>query len=253
LALSPHHQNTPTDHERCTRFFRPQRPDPRPGQRRQHRHCLNAKAAQYVRPLTDPLGVTLLECDVEQPGALESFVAQAQAQLGHFDFVVHSLAWAPLADLHGQVTDSSREGFARAMTISCHSFAELAHLCRPHMPAGGSLVTMSYHGADEVVPHYGLMGPVKAALESTVRYLAAELGQQKLRVHAVSPGPILTRAASGIEHFDELMQNAIERSPLGRLVNLQEIAELTAFLCSPASSGMTGQTLYVDAGHHIMA
>jgi enoyl-[acyl-carrier protein] reductase I len=173
--------------------------------------------------------------------------------MGAIDFVIHSIAWAPRDDLHGRVVDSSAAGFARAMDISCHSFARLARLCVPHMPQGGSLITLSYLGADEVVPHYGLMGPVKAALESMVRYLAQELGPKNIRVHAVSPGPIATRAASGIEHFDEILQTSQQRAPLGRLVTLDEIAQLCAFLCSPASSGMTGQTIYVDAGCHAMA
>jgi enoyl-[acyl-carrier protein] reductase I len=180
-------------------------------------------------------------------------VAQAVAQLGALDFVIHSIAWAPLEDLHGQVIDSSSVGFARAMEVSCHSFATLAKLCAPHMRNGGSMLTMSYLGADEAVPHYGLMGPVKAALESLVRYMALELGARNIRVHAVSPGPILTRAASGIEAFDDLMQNALHKAPLSRLVTLDEIAQLCAFLCSDASSGMTGQTLYVDAGCHAVA
>lgn len=215
--------------------------------------CLNDKAEPYARQVTEPLGVTLLQCDVERPGALESFVNEAVQHLGGVDFVVHSIAWAPLQDLHGPVMDSSREGFARAMSISCHSFAELARLAVPHMPAGGSLVTMTYHGAEEVVPHYGLMGPVKAALESMVRYLAAELGPRNIRVHAVSPGPVPTRAASGIEDFEALMQEVAQKSPLRRLVTPDEIAQLTRFLCGPESSGMTGQTIYVDAGYFMMA
>jgi enoyl-[acyl-carrier protein] reductase I len=121
------------------------------------------------------------------------------------------------------------------------------------MPQGGSLLTMSYIGADEAVPHYGLMGPVKAALESLVRYMAMELGPRNIRVHAVSPGPIETRAASGIEAFDELLQSTALRAPLGRGVTLEEIAQLCSFLCSEAASGMTGQTLYVDAGYHAVA
>jgi enoyl-[acyl-carrier protein] reductase I len=136
------------------------------------------------------------------------------------------------------------------MEVSCHSFATLAKACIPYMSAGGSLLTMTYLGADEAVPHYGLMGPVKAALESLVKYMAMELGPSNIRVHAVSPGPVPTRAASGIDAFDELMQSAIHKSPLGRLVSLQEVAQLCAFLCSDAASGMTGQTIYVDAGYH---
>lgn len=215
--------------------------------------CLNDKARKFVEPLTSPLGIELVSCNVEQPGELQALVDQAVARLGRLDFVVHSIAWAPLEDLHGQVIDSSSTGFARAMEVSCHSFATLAKLCAPHMPEGGSLVTMTYLGADEAVPHYGLMGPVKAALESLVRYMALELGPQRIRVHAVSPGPILTRAASGIAEFDELMANSIRKAPLGRLVTLDEIAQLTSFLCTDASSGMTGQTIYVDAGCHAVA
>jgi enoyl-[acyl-carrier protein] reductase I len=215
--------------------------------------CLNDKARNYVQQHTDALGIDLLTCNVEEPGALEKLVASAVEKLGHFDFVIHSIAWAPLEDLHANVTDTSSEGFARAMEVSCHSFATLAKLCTPHMPTGGSLLTMSYLGAHGVVPHYGLMGPVKAALESLVRYMALELGGKGIRVHAVSPGPILTRAASGIESFDELMQHNIAKAPLGRLVSLEEIANLSTFLCADASSGMTGQTIFVDAGCHAVA
>ncbi|WP_374336577.1 enoyl-ACP reductase FabI [Methyloversatilis sp.] len=212
--------------------------------------CLNDKAARFVAPLAEQIAVPLHTCDVGQAGDLEALVERALDHLGRLDFVIHSIAWAPLEDLHGRVTDSSSAGFARTMDISCHSFAALARLCSPHMSSGGSLVTMSYLGAEEAVPNYGLMGPVKAALESMVRYMAMELGPSGIRVHAVSPGPILTRAASGIAAFDELMDSAIRKSPLGRLVTLDEIAGLTAFLCSDAASGMTGQTLYVDAGYH---
>ena len=215
--------------------------------------CLNEKAVRFVEPLTTAAGIDLKPCNVEQPGELQALVDYAVAKLGKLDFVVHSIAWAPLEDLHGQVIDSSSTGFARAMEVSCHSFAELAKLCAPHMPDGGSMLTMTYLGADEAVPHYGLMGPVKAALESLVRYVAVELGPQRIRVHAVSPGPILTRAASGIADFDELMASAVSKSPLGRLVTLNEIAQLCSFLCSDAASGMTGQTIYVDAGCHAVA
>ncbi|QTD44919.1 enoyl-ACP reductase FabI [Ottowia testudinis] len=212
--------------------------------------CLNDKARVHVQPLTDAAHMPLINCDVEQPGALEALVAEAVQRLGRIDFVIHSIAWAPLADLHGPVVDSSGEGFARAMRVSCHSFAHLARVVTPHMTAGGSLITMSYLGAQEAVPHYGLMGPVKAALESLVRYMAMELGRQGVRVHAVSPGPILTRAASGIQDFDQLMASAEHKAPLGRLVQLDEIAHLSTFLCMDAASGMTGQTIYVDGGCH---
>lgn len=214
--------------------------------------CLNDKAQAHAAPVAATLQARLLLCDVEQPGALEQLVHHAVGELGGLDFVLHSIAWAPLADLRGRVTDSSSAGFLQAMDISCHSFARLARLCEPHMRAGGSLITMSYLGAEEAVPHYGMMGPVKAALESLVRYLAAELGPQGLRVHAVSPGPVPTRAASGLAEFDRLLQRAQQRAPLRRLVTLDEIGQLTAFLASDASSGMSGQTIYVDGGYHIV-
>ena len=215
--------------------------------------CLNEKARPYVEPLTSAHGIHLEACNVEETGALERLVDIAFKKLGQFDFVIHSIAWAPLEDLHGRVIDSSSVGFSRAMEVSCHSFATLAKLCAPHMQKGGAMLTMTYLGANEVVPHYGLMGPVKAALESLVRYMAVELGPLKIRIHAVSPGPILTRAASGIESFDELLKHAVEKSPLGRAVELQEIANLCVFLCSDAASGMTGQTIYVDGGCHAVS
>jgi enoyl-[acyl-carrier protein] reductase I len=215
--------------------------------------CLNEKARGYVEPLTDAEAIALEVCNVEDPGALEGLVNATIKSFGHLDFVIHSIAWAPLEDLHGRVVDSSSLGFSRAMEVSCHSFATLAKLCAPHMPNGGAMISMTYLGADEAVPHYGLMGPVKAALESLVRYMAVELGGNRIRVHAVSPGPILTRAASGIEHFDQLMRDAVQKSPLGRSVRLDEIASLCTFLCSDAASGMTGQTIYVDGGCHAVA
>ena len=214
--------------------------------------CVNEKAQQFVAPLAERLNAPLIVCNVEQAGCLQSLVDTAAGHLGKIDFVVHSVAWAPLEDLHGRVTDSSAEGFLRAMRISCHSFAELVRCCEPHLSASASLMTMSYLGADEAVEHYGMMGPVKAALESVVRYMAAELGPDGHRVHAISPGPVPTRAASGLQDFDQLMQKAVERSPLRRLVSLQEIGNLAVFLASDASSGMTGQTLYVDGGYHIV-
>ncbi|MBC3863785.1 enoyl-ACP reductase FabI [Undibacterium jejuense] len=214
--------------------------------------CVNQKAEPYVKPLADQMNATLVTCNVEEDGALESLVAQAVAQFGQLDFVIHSIAWAPLDDLHGRVIDSSSTGFLRSMNVSCHSFAQVAKLCEPHLSPDASLITMSYLGAEEAVAHYGLMGPVKAALESLVRYLATELGEKGIRVHAISPGPIPTRAASGLLEFDTLMEKAIQRSPLKRLVTLEEVGQLAAFLISNASSGMTGQTLYVDGGYHIV-
>lgn len=214
--------------------------------------CLNDKARTYVTPVTEPLGIPVLNLNVEVEGELESAILGATEQLGGLDFVVHSIAFAPLEDLHAPIHATSSEGFQRAMDISCHSFVRTAHIAKPLMAEGGVLITMSYLGAHLAVPNYGLMGPVKAALESSVRYLAAELGEVNIRVHAVSPGPIATRAASGIAHFDTLMEQVKQRVPLKRLVHQDEVAGLVAFLCSDLATGMTGQTLYVDCGEHMV-
>jgi enoyl-[acyl-carrier protein] reductase I len=215
---------------------------------------LNDKARPHVEPLAVELGAEIaMALDVEQPGATEAVFDALRARWGRLDFVLHSIAFAPAADLHGRVADSSREGFARAMDISCHSFVRMARLAEPLMGEGGTLLTMSYLGADAVVPHYGVMGPVKAALESTVRYLATELGPAGIRVHAVSPGPIRTRAASGIPGFDNLIDDARRRAPLAREVDIDDVGGFCAFLVSDAARAITGDVHYVDGGLHIMA
>ena len=214
---------------------------------------LNDKAAPYVQPLAAQLQAPIqMPLDVEQPGQLEAVFDAVTRQWGRLDFVLHSIAFAPAADLHGRLADSSREGFLRAMDVSCHSFARMARLAEPLMKDGGTLLTMSYLGAAEVIDNYGLMGPVKAALESSVRYLAAEMGPQALRVNAVSPGPLATRAASGIADFDQLLANAALRAPLRRLVDIDDVGALCAFLASDAGRSITGNTLYGDAGYHIL-
>jgi enoyl-[acyl-carrier protein] reductase I len=190
--------------------------------------------------------------DVERSGQMEAVFAAIGKQWGRLDFLLHSIAYAPKDDLRGRVTDSSRDGFLRAMDISCHSFVRMARLAEPLMAHGGSLLTMSYLGADEVVDHYGLMGPVKAALESSVRYLAAELGPGGIRVNAISPGPLATRAASGIAHFDRLLAEAAQRAPLRRLVDIDDVGALCVFLAGDAARSITGDTLYVDSGYHII-
>lgn len=214
---------------------------------------LNERARPHVEPLARELDAELLlPLDVEQPGALEAVFEHIDRHWGRLDFLVHSIAFAPREDLHGRVVDCSREGFLRAMDVSCHSFLRMARLAEPLMGEGGTLLTMSYHGADEVVDHYGLMGPVKAALQSATRYLAAELGPQGIRVHAISPGPVPTRAASGIAEFDTLMKDATERSAMRRLVDLEDVGALAAYLVSDGARGLTGNTLVVDAGHSII-
>ena len=213
----------------------------------------NDKARPHVEPLAQKLQAAItLPLDVEQPGQMEAVFDAIAQRWGQLDFVLHSIAFAPRSDLHGRVVDSSREGFARAMDISCHSFARMAHLAEPLMPQGGSLMTMSYVGAEEVIPGYGLMGPVKAALEASTRYLAAELGPKGIRVNAISPGPLATRAASGIPDFDTLLQEAVQRAPLRRLVDIDEIGALCTFLAGDGAKAITGSTLYVDAGYHIL-
>ncbi len=215
---------------------------------------LNEKSEQYVRPLAEQLEASLiLPLDVEQPGQLEAVFERIRAEWGSLDFLIHSIAFAPRDDLHGRVVDCSLLGFIQAMRVSCYSFIEMARLAEPLMNPGGALLTMSYHGADKVVTNYNIMGPVKAALEASTRYLAAELAQKGIRVFAVSPGPLKTRAASGIAHFDTLIDDAVARTPAHRLVDIAEVGRVVAFLVGGASSGMSGDVIYVDAGLHIMA
>lgn len=215
---------------------------------------LNAKSEKYVRPLAEQLQAGIIApLDVETPGELERVFAQIQNEWGSLDFVIHSIAFAPRADLHGRVVDCSAEGFEQAMRVSCWSFLRMAKLAEPLMTRGGALVTMSYYGADKVVGNYNIMGPVKAALEASVRYAADELGERGIRVFAVSPGPLKTRAASGIAEFDELVQMAKDRAPQHRLVDIAEVGRVVAFLVGGAASGMTGDTIYVDAGLHNVA
>lgn len=215
---------------------------------------LNDKAKDYVTPLAEKIDARLLlPLDVTQPGQMQAVFDRIGAEWGTLDFAIHSIAFAPRADLHGRVVDCSQAGFLQAMQVSCHSFIEMARLAEPLMTEGGTLITMSYYGADKVVSNYNLMGPVKAALEASVRYLAKELGERRIRVFAVSPGPLRTRAASGIDHFDELIDMAVTRSPGQRLVDIAEVGRVVAFLVGGASSGMTGDVVYVDAGLHIMA
>jgi enoyl-[acyl-carrier protein] reductase I len=214
---------------------------------------LNAKSEQYVRPLAEMLDAKLiLPLDVEKDDELENVFAEIEKKWGKLDFLLHSIAFAPKDDLHGRVTDSSRDGFLRAMDISCHSFVRMAKLAEPLMKEGGCLLTMSYMGADEVIENYGVMGPVKAALQSASRYLAAELGPKGIRVHAISPGPLQTRAASGIKDFDKLMEEAVERSPLHTLVSIEDIGALSAYLVSDVAKTLTGGTIHIDGGFHIV-
>lgn len=213
---------------------------------------LNDKAKPYVAPLAMELGAQIImPCNVAVPGELEAVFDAIKDKWGGVDIVFHAVAWARKEDLHGRLTDCSADGFAESMLISCHSFIRMARLAEPLMPKGGSLLTLSYYGAEKVVDHYNVMGPVKAALESSVRYLAHELGRNGIRVNAISAGPIKTRAASGIEHFDELLAEAAEKAPLRRAVDACEIGRVSVLLASDYSASITGEIIHADAGFHI--
>jgi enoyl-[acyl-carrier protein] reductase I len=215
---------------------------------------LNDKARPFVEPLARELEASILApCDVSVPGQLEAVFDAVRQTWGRLDVALHSIAFAPKADLQGRLLDSSADGFAVAMDVSCHSFIRMARLAEPLMPEGGTLFAMSYLGAVRVVPNYNLMGPVKAALESSVRYLAHELGPRQIRVHAISPGPLKTRAASGIKDFDHLLAEAAEKAPVGELVDIDDVGVTTAYLATPYARRLTGTTVYVDGGLSIMA
>ena len=214
---------------------------------------LNEKALKHVAPLASHVNASmLLPLDIEDDTQLDAVFAEIDAKWGSFDFVIHSIAFAPMADLHGRVVDSSRDGFSKAMDVSCHSLIRLARYAETRMPKGGSIITMTYEGANRVAPHYGIMGMAKAALEAATRGLAAELGAKQITVNAISPGPIATRAASGIQDFDSLMQDSMEKDPMHRLVTIEEVGGLAAFLASDAGRGITGDIIPVDAGRHII-
>ena len=214
---------------------------------------LNDKAKPYVEPLARTLEAAIfMPLDVRVEGSLEAVFQAIEKTWGRLDFVVHSMAFAPKDDLHGRVVDCSRDGFLMAMDVSCHSFIRMARLAEPLMKEGGTLFTMSFYGANRVVEHYNLMGPVKAALEATGRYLAYELGGKGIRVHMISPGPLRTRAASGIGHFDELMEAAAAKAPARQLVTIDDVGIATAALAGDGARLITGETIYVDGGLHIV-
>lgn len=211
---------------------------------------LNEKTKPHIAPLVASVNAPIFApLDVTDEGQMDAVFAAIGAQWGKLDFVLHSIAFAPKEDLQGRVVDCSAAGFTQAMDVSCHSLIRLARRAEPLMKDGGALLTMSYYGAEKVIEHYNLMGPVKAALEATVRYLAKELGEKRIRVNALSTGPVLTRAASGLSHFDALMEKAAQKSPLHSLVTIEQIGEAAAFLVSNKAQQITGQTIYVDNGY----
>jgi enoyl-[acyl-carrier protein] reductase I len=211
----------------------------------------NEKAKDYVAPLAEIVNAEIFApLDITDESQLVSLMDEIKSKWGRLDFLLHSIVYAPKSDLHGRVVDSSRDGFLTAMDVSCHSLVRLAKVAEPLMN-GGAILTMSYYGSEKVIPHYGIMGPVKAALEATVRYLAVELGPKNIRVNALSPGPIKTRAASSLTDFDMLMEKVASISPLHDFVTLEQIGQASVFLMSDKSKNMTGQIIYVDNGYHI--
>jgi enoyl-[acyl-carrier protein] reductase I len=215
---------------------------------------LNEKARSYVQPLADSVGAAIfMPLNVSAPGELEAVFSRIEQRWGSLDIVLHAVAFAPKEDLQGGLLDCSAEGFAKAMDISCHSFIRMARLAAPLMKDGGSMFTMTYHGAQKVVNNYNVMGPIKAALEASCRYLAYELGPKKIRVHAISPGPLKTRAAGGLKDFDLLLNEAGSRAPVGELVDIMDVGFACAYLATPYARRITGETMYIDGGVNIMA
>jgi enoyl-[acyl-carrier protein] reductase I len=215
---------------------------------------LNEKSKRFVEPLAKELKAPLLlPLDVSEPGQLEAVFDAVRTKWGKLDVLVHSIAWAPKGDLQGGLLDCSAEGFAKSMDVSCHSFVRMARLAAPLMKDGGTMFAMSYHGANKVVANYNVMGPVKAALEACCRYLAYELGPKKIRVHAISPGPLKTRAASGLKDFDLLLNAAAGRAPVGELVDIMDVGFACAYLATPYARRLSGETMFVDGGVNIMA
>ena len=215
---------------------------------------LNEKARRHVEPLAQELEASIVgEVDVAVAGQLEAMFDQIRSKWGRLDILVHSIAFAPKADLQGGILNCSAEGFAKAMDISCHSFVRMAKLAAPLMTNGGTMFAMSYFGANRVVPNYNVMGPVKAALEAVCRYLAYELGPQGIRVHAISPGPLKTRAASGLKDFELLLNQAEQRAPIGELIDIMDVGAACAYLATPFARRITGGTIYVDGGVNLIA
>jgi enoyl-[acyl-carrier protein] reductase I len=215
---------------------------------------LNEKAEPHVRPLAEEIGAQIMgPLDVSVPGQLEALFERIGAEWGRLDTLLHSIAFAPRSDLHGRVVDCSAEGFSTAMDISVHSFLRMIRLAEPLMAEGGTCLSVSFFGSKRVVPHYNMMGPVKAALESCVRYAAAELGEKGIRVHALSPGPLATRAASGIDHFDEMLDAAAARAPTHHLATIEDVGAMAAFLASPGARNLTGGVHDIDGGYSITA
>ncbi len=205
-----------------------------------------------VEPLAHSLGAAVVgHCDVTEPATIDAVFGRIRDLWGSLDFVVHCIAFSDKDELTGRYIETSEENFTRSLLISCYSFTAVAQRAEKLMNNGGSLVTLTYYGAEKWMPHYNVMGVAKAALESSVRYLAADLGPQNIRVNAISAGPIKTLAAAGISGFSSILQVYRDRTPLRRNVELAEVADAAVFLLGPSGRAITGEVLMVDAGYHI--
>jgi enoyl-[acyl-carrier protein] reductase I len=214
---------------------------------------LNDKAKKHVDPLARALESSIvMPLDVREFGQMEAVFERIAKEWGKLDFVVHSIAFAPQQALHGRVVDVPLDGFLATMQVSCWTFLRMAHLAEPLMKKGGTLFTMTYYGSRTVVKNYNIMGVAKAALESAVRYVSAELGPKGIRVHAISPGPLATRAASGIPEFDKLLEKAKANAPARSLVSIEDVGAATAFLAHDVARLITGDTIYIDGGYHVV-
>jgi len=206
-----------------------------------------------VRPLAAELDAAVVgHCDVTDPASIDAVFAEVERLWGKLDFVVHCIAFSDKDELTGRYVDTSEGNFTKSMLISCYSFTAVAQRAEKLMTEGGSLLTLSYYGAEKWMPHYNVMGVAKAALEASVRYLAADLGEKNIRVNAISAGPIKTLAASGIGDFRYILKWNEYNSPLRRTVTIEEVGETAAFLLSPMGRGITGEILHVDAGYHVV-
>jgi enoyl-[acyl-carrier protein] reductase I len=206
-----------------------------------------------VRPLAAELGAHVVgQCDVTDGASIDAVFAEVQRLWGKIDFVVHCIAFSDKDELTGRYVDTTEANFNKSLNISCYSFTAVAQRAEKLMTEGGSLLTLSYYGAEKWMPHYNVMGVAKAALEASVRYLAADLGEKNIRVNAISAGPIKTLAASGIGDFRYILKWNEYNAPLRRTVTIEEVGETAAFLLSDMSKGMTGEILHVDAGYHVV-
>lgn len=215
---------------------------------------VNEKMESRVRPLAESLNSTFIyPCDVSSDQEIEKFFSELSKKWNSIDALIHSVAFANKEDLEGRFMNTSRDGFKLAMDISAYSLVACAKHAHKMMTSGGSIVTLSYLGAQRVVPNYNVMGVAKAALEASVRYLAYDVGPEKIRVNAISAGPVKTLAAAGIRDFRSMLKSAEEKVPLKENITQESVGDLAAFLCSDRSRHITGEVMYVDSGYHMMS